>query len=360
MTENECTVRAGMRVCFDTPITMPDGVVLRADVYRPDTDARVPVIMTMGPYGKARRFQDGPYAPRWQALIAEHQSPAPITGPLDHDLDLIGPLAARLQVSTTAADADLFLTLRAFAPDGTEVTVIGSVAAAQALSNGWLRLSHRKIDAQRSLPYRPWHTHDERLPVQPGQVYPVDVEIWPTGMHLPAGYRLALTIGGSDFTRPEQPGSPVTLFFHTDETDRPTQTFAGVTTLHVGPGRDNFLLTPLLLLVLCGCRRFAGSTGTNMSRPRLSSVSRFAVSEQRRCRSLATAPSTELFSCCIVRSRRPTRPTLACRRTRCTRRAPRFGQSHKSRRCAHVQEAASNRARRRGIARADHRHRATP
>ena len=166
------------------------------------------------------------------------------TAPLDHDVDLVGPLTTRLQVSTTAVDADLFLTLRAFAPDGTEVTVIGSVASAQVLSNGWLRLSHRKT-AARSLPYRPWHTHDERLPVQSGQVYPVDVEIWPTGMHLPAGYRIALTLSGSDFTRPEQPGSPVTLFFHTDETDRPAHTFAGVTTLHVGPGRDNFMLTPL-------------------------------------------------------------------------------------------------------------------
>ncbi|MHB9849057.1 CocE/NonD family hydrolase [Streptomyces krungchingensis] len=166
------------------------------------------------------------------------------TAPLEHDTDLIGPLAAVLQVSTTAADADLFLTLRAFRPDGSEVTVTGSVAPAQPLSSGWLRLSQRKLDAQRSLPWRPWHPHDEVLPVEPGEVYQVDVEIWPTGMHLPAGHRLALTVGGSDFTRPPQPGIEVSLFFHTDPADRPAEHFAGTTTLHFGPGRTNCLLTP--------------------------------------------------------------------------------------------------------------------
>ena len=36
----------------DVPITMDDGLVIRADVYRPKTKGPVPVIMTSGPYGK--------------------------------------------------------------------------------------------------------------------------------------------------------------------------------------------------------------------------------------------------------------------------------------------------------------------
>ena len=36
----------------DLPVPMDDGLVLRADVYRPDTNEPVPVIMTHGPYGK--------------------------------------------------------------------------------------------------------------------------------------------------------------------------------------------------------------------------------------------------------------------------------------------------------------------
>ena len=39
----------------DLPITMDDGQVLRADVYRPDTKEKVPVVMAGGPYGKGEK-----------------------------------------------------------------------------------------------------------------------------------------------------------------------------------------------------------------------------------------------------------------------------------------------------------------
>ncbi len=45
------------------------------------------------------------------------------------------------------------------------------------VGQGWLRASHRKLDAKRSLPYRPYHTHDEKQPLTPGKVYELNVEI---------------------------------------------------------------------------------------------------------------------------------------------------------------------------------------
>jgi len=42
----------------NVPITVRDGVTLRADVFRPSGDGRHPVIMTYGPYGKDIHFQD--------------------------------------------------------------------------------------------------------------------------------------------------------------------------------------------------------------------------------------------------------------------------------------------------------------
>ena len=39
-------IRDGMRIDWDMPITMDDGLVLRCDVYRPIADGRYPVIMT--------------------------------------------------------------------------------------------------------------------------------------------------------------------------------------------------------------------------------------------------------------------------------------------------------------------------
>ncbi|NEW37713.1 CocE/NonD family hydrolase [Nocardia cyriacigeorgica] len=166
------------------------------------------------------------------------------TEPLESTIDLIGPLAARLHVSTTAADADLFLTLRAFRPDGSEVTVIGSTASLQPLSNGWLRLSHRELDPQRSLPWRPWHPHQHRLPVEPGRIYEIDVEIWPTGIRLPVGHRLGLTVAGGDLARPGEHPLQASLCLHTDIHDRAADTPDATTTLHFGQHRANTLLVP--------------------------------------------------------------------------------------------------------------------
>ena len=52
-------VRDGMRIDWDVAITMDDGLVLRADVYRPVKDGKYPVIMTYGPYAKGLHFTAG-------------------------------------------------------------------------------------------------------------------------------------------------------------------------------------------------------------------------------------------------------------------------------------------------------------
>ena len=55
----------------DLPIPMEDGVVLRADAFRPDGASTYPVIMSMGPYGKGVRYQDA-FAAQWQWLVTAH------------------------------------------------------------------------------------------------------------------------------------------------------------------------------------------------------------------------------------------------------------------------------------------------
>jgi putative CocE/NonD family hydrolase len=60
-----------MVIEWDVPITMDDGLVLRADVFRPDGAGRHPVILTYGPYAKGLAFQEG-YADQWRHMVAEH------------------------------------------------------------------------------------------------------------------------------------------------------------------------------------------------------------------------------------------------------------------------------------------------
>jgi predicted acyl esterase len=177
------------------------------------------------------------------------------TQPLASDLEITGPVAAKLWVSSAATDADLFLVLRVLDPDGKEAVFIGSNDPRVPVGLGWLRASHRKLDLQRSLPYRPWHRHDEASPLTPGEPVEVDIEIWPTSIVVPCGYRIALTVRGKDY---EYDGSDAGLanapypmkgvgpFTHADPDDRPAAIFACRNTLHFRPGMMPYLLLPVI------------------------------------------------------------------------------------------------------------------
>src|SRR5438445_12452810 len=71
MASTKSELRDGMRIDWDVPIKMDDGLVLRADVYRPEKEGRFPVILSYGPYAKGLAFQDG-YPSAWQRMVAEH------------------------------------------------------------------------------------------------------------------------------------------------------------------------------------------------------------------------------------------------------------------------------------------------
>ena len=60
-------IRDGMQIDWDAPIEMDDGVVLRADVFRPVGDGNFPVILSYGPYAKGLAFQEG-YKGNWARL----------------------------------------------------------------------------------------------------------------------------------------------------------------------------------------------------------------------------------------------------------------------------------------------------
>jgi predicted acyl esterase len=50
---------------------MNDGIVLRADIFRPHGDGHFPVIMSYGPYGKGLAFQDA-YKSAWMRMTAAY------------------------------------------------------------------------------------------------------------------------------------------------------------------------------------------------------------------------------------------------------------------------------------------------
>jgi predicted acyl esterase len=179
-----------------------------------------------------------------------------LTAPLDEETEITGPIAAKLWVSSATEDADLFVVVRVFAPDMKEVTFQGALDPNTPIAQGWLRASHRKLDPALSLAYRPYHTHDEKQPLTPGEIYELDVEVWPTCLAVPTGFRLALTIRGRDYEYPGGPGEGVEVlgrvftgvgpFRHDDSRDRPPEIYGGNVTLHAGPDRAAHLLVPIM------------------------------------------------------------------------------------------------------------------
>ena len=177
------------------------------------------------------------------------------TPPLTKSLEITGPVAAKLWVSSETTDADLFLVLRVFDPAGQEVTFIGSNDPRTPVGLGWLRASQRKLDAKMSRPYRPWHTHDEEWPLEPGAPVELDVEIWPTCIVVPEGYRLALTVRGKDYEVDGRdaalPNAPYPMkgigpFAHIDPEDRPPEIFTCRNTLHFAAERQPYILLPII------------------------------------------------------------------------------------------------------------------
>jgi len=145
------------------------------------------------------------------------------TPPVEETVEITGHIVARLNVSMNAfiggtlpKDIDLFLTLRHLTENG-EVFYTGTAGDPVPLCKGWLRTSLRKINTSHPhhhdyLPHRDYFSTDV-LPVLPGEVYPVDVEMWPTNVVLEKGSRLVFEVSSGDTQ-----GSGI--FLHNGEKDR--------------------------------------------------------------------------------------------------------------------------------------------
>jgi len=157
-----------------------------------------------------------------------------MTPPLDADTEITGPLAAVFFVSSETEDMDLFLTLRNFDADGNEVLETGQQGTPVPVAKGWLRASHRELDPELTLPYRPYHRHQRRLYLKTGEIVEVQVEIWPTSMVFRKGHRIRLDIQPRDGV-----GSQSYMHYHADYN-------TGTNTIHAGGKYESYLLLPVI------------------------------------------------------------------------------------------------------------------
>ena len=111
-----------------------------------------------------------------------------VTEPMSEDVEITGHSNLVMWVSSETDDMDIFAYLRNMAPDGTVETS----------TRGILRVALRKLNPDLSTPYRPYHSHDEEQKLTPGEIVPVQVEIWATSMVFKAGHRIRLDVQPHD------------------------------------------------------------------------------------------------------------------------------------------------------------------
>lgn len=105
------------------------------------------------------------------------------------------------------------------------------------------------------MPLRPSHPHQDVAPVEPGRIYQAAVELWPTSIVVPPGYRLGLSIRGRDYQYEEDAavrGITASAMngsgwcIHDDPADRDPATLTGQVTVHTGAGQQSYLLVPVI------------------------------------------------------------------------------------------------------------------
>ncbi|KAF4439303.1 hydrolase family [Fusarium acutatum] len=172
------------------------------------------------------------------------------TPAFEAETEITGHVVAHLNVSVspdpsgpTPSDIDLFVTLRHFDPSGQEVFYTGTAGDPVPLTKGWLRVSLRKVDSEHPkhrewLPHRNYTSKDVQ-PVIQGEIYGVDIEVWPTNVIVDKGGKLVFEVSSGDTQ-----GSGI--FLHNDPVDRSPEVFQGSNHIHFGPRQQNYITLPVI------------------------------------------------------------------------------------------------------------------
>ncbi|KAJ4319260.1 hypothetical protein N0V84_006451 [Fusarium piperis] len=172
------------------------------------------------------------------------------TATFESETEITGHIVAHLNVSVTPdptgptpSDIDLFVTIRHIDPSGQEVFYTGTAGDPVPVTKGWLRTSLRQVDQQHHkhrewLPHRNYTSKDV-LPVIQGEVYAVDIEVWPTNVVVEKGGKLVFEVSSGDTQ-----GSGI--FLHDDAVDRSPEVFQGLNNIHFGPQFQNYVTFPII------------------------------------------------------------------------------------------------------------------
>jgi predicted acyl esterase len=142
--------------------------------------------------------------------------------------EICGPIALKLYGSSTDSEILWFASLWHVDGEGRQ----------SLLTRGWLRGSQRELDPERSRAWQPYHLHERRVPLVPGEIVEFDIEIRPYGILLKAGERLMLRIRSAD-------DDPPANFLHRIGQGALTRTRASHVSIHHDASHPSHLLLPV-------------------------------------------------------------------------------------------------------------------
>ncbi len=120
------------------------------------------------------------------------------TAPLEADVEITGPIVFKLFAASDQIDTQFVVKIADQLPQDPAARARGEQPASANVSKGWLKASHREKDEKRSTPLRPFYTHTNPQPLEPGSVYEFDIEVMPISYLFKRGHRIRLELVNGD------------------------------------------------------------------------------------------------------------------------------------------------------------------
>lgn len=150
------------------------------------------------------------------------------------DTELTGYMALRLWVEARGHDdMDMFIAVQKLSTKD-EWLPWNVLGEAHPGAWGKMRVSRRELDPSLSEPWNPVQAHLRDQKLKPGEIVPVDIEIWPSSRIWHKGQKLRLVIG----TRYEREGWFEPFKWDTDN--------HGEHVIHTGGQYDSWLMVPVI------------------------------------------------------------------------------------------------------------------
>ena len=160
----------------------------------------------------------------------------------NEDTELTGNMKLKLWVSAEEADdMDLFVGIKKINKQGEEVNFpdFNHIEHGQVAS-GWLRVSHRELDTEKSTPLQPWHKHDTELKLAKDEIVPIEIEILPSSTLFKKGEQLQVVVKASEVVKGNSTPGLKTRYEHEETVNK------GVHNIYAGDKYDSHLLIPVI------------------------------------------------------------------------------------------------------------------